>query len=58
MNHIVIDAVFVMRSPSPSRRLARGISPNAREKKLSATAQRSARTVPRVALRTRCAPAT
>jgi hypothetical protein len=57
MSHIVIDDVFVMRRPSPGGSEPRGIRPKAREKKLSATAQRSARIVSRVRLRTRSADA-
>ncbi len=55
MKHIVMVAVLVIRSPSPSRRDERGISPRPRERNESATSQRDARTVPRVRLRTRSA---
>jgi len=53
MNHIVMDDVCVMRSPSPSFRRERGRRPKARLKKLSATSQRDARIVSLVRLRTR-----
>src|SRR5438309_190483 len=48
MKNIVIDPVRVMRSPSPSASPERGISPKPRVRKVFATPQRVARTVPRV----------
>jgi hypothetical protein len=54
ISHIVMDDVRVMSKPSPSASRARGIRPKARVKKLLAMSQRSATTVPRVLLRTRC----
>jgi len=53
MSHIVIEDVFVIRRPSPGRRLERGIRPSPREKNEAATRQSVARTVPLVMLRTR-----
>src|SRR5438093_1931229 len=48
MKNIVIDPVFVIRRPSPSARPDRGMSPKPRVRKLLATLQRVASTVPRV----------
>src|SRR2546430_13207868 len=52
MNAIVIAFVLVIRSASPSRSPARRRRPTPRVRKLSATSQPDARTVPRVRLRT------
>src|SRR5439155_1149283 len=52
MNSMVIDPVLVRRSPSSSPRRERGMRPRPRVSRLSATAQRVARTVPRVRSRT------
>src|SRR2546423_5543259 len=48
MKNIVIDPVFVMSRPSPSASPDRGIRPKPRVRKLLATSQRVATTVPRV----------
>jgi len=48
MKSMVIDPVFVMRRPSPAARPERGIRPRPRVRKLFATSQRAATTVPRV----------
>src|SRR5256885_9291448 len=48
MKNIVIDPVLVMRRPSPAASPDRGISPKPRVRKLWATSQRVASTVPRV----------